>query len=198
MRKLIASPEVTARWGEPGALERMTIGATAAHLARAVLVVQQYMASPVPDDAPAPITASEYFAAALTPDLDDELHRGIRSRSDHAAAEGPDRVLVNLDAALAWAEATLPGLPVDTRVAVIGGTVMLLDEYLVTRVLELVVHLDDLAVSIDVPTPQVDPSAIDAVTGCLVGIARVRNGDLAVVRALARRERAPADVFPVL
>ena len=74
---------------------------------------------------------------------------------------------------------------------------MSLDEYLVTRLLELVVHLDDLAVSLGVDTPAVDAQAVDLVTQCFLGVARIRNGDVAVIRALARRERAPATVFPV-
>jgi hypothetical protein len=74
---------------------------------------------------------------------------------------------------------------------------MHLDDYLVTRTIELAVHLDDLAVSIGVDTPSLDPRAIDLVTACLVKIARIRHGDVEVLRAMARRERVAQAVFPV-
>ncbi|HEY3834218.1 MAG TPA: maleylpyruvate isomerase N-terminal domain-containing protein [Acidimicrobiia bacterium] len=196
-RELIASPSVGERWHHASALDRMTIGALAAHLARAVLTLQQYMALPLPDQTSEPLTAAQYFATALTSDLDDDLNRGIRARSDEAAAPGQDAVVANLDAALASVSASLTEAPADAQVAVFGIALMSLDEYLVTRLLELVVHLDDLAVSLGIDTPEVDARAVDLVTQCFVGVARIRNGDSAVIKALARRERAPANVFPV-
>ncbi|HEY1739247.1 MAG TPA: maleylpyruvate isomerase N-terminal domain-containing protein [Acidimicrobiia bacterium] len=196
-RELIASPSVGTRWDDPSALDRMSIGALAAHLARAVLTLQQYMALPLPEEASEPLTAAQYFAAALTSDLDDDLNRGIRTRSNEGAAAGQDGVLANLDAALASVTASLDDAPADAQVAVFGVALMSLDEYLVTRLLELVLHLDDLAVSLGVDTPEIDSRAVDLVTQCFVGVARIRNGDVAVIRALARRERAPATVFPV-
>ncbi len=196
-RKLITSPEVAARWTEASALDRMTIGTVAAHLARAALTVQQYLELPPPDAATEPITAAQYFADALPSDLDDEVHRGIRARSDQAASEGRDAVVRYLDDTIASVTVALASAPPDTRVTVFGKAAMLLDQYLVTRLVELVVHLDDLACSIGVATPAVEPEAVDVVTRCFVDIARIRHGDVAVIRALARRERAPVQVFPV-
>ena len=75
---------------------------------------------------------------------------------------------------------------------------MTVDEYLRTRVVELVVHADDLAASVGVapmaPRPETGKIAIDA----LVDVARIRHGDLAVLRALARRERDPVGALRVL
>jgi hypothetical protein len=62
---------------------------------------------------------------------------------------------------------------------------------------ELVVHIDDLAGSVGLPTPDLPDLATDLVISCLAGVARRRHGDLEVVRALARHERAHSDVFPV-
>jgi hypothetical protein len=196
-RALIATSEVGRRWDDESALAQMTVGAVASHLARGVLTVPHYMDMAPPDPVRTPLTASEYFAQALTADLDDELNTGIRARSDEMARTGQDAVLDHLDAALDALAPRLASTPADARVAVFGGTPMLLDEYLVTRILELVVHLDDLAVSAGLETPPVDARAVDLVTHCFLGVARIRNGDLAVIRALARRERAPEHVFPV-
>jgi hypothetical protein len=198
-RTLIATPEVAAQWEAPSALERMTVGAVAAHLARAVLTVRDYMAMPLPEPPPEPIDAAEYFALGvpLTNDLDDDLNTSIRARSDAAANEGRDAVVRDLDELLVTVEAALAAAAPDAQVAVFGITPMSLDDYLVTRTLELVVHIDDLAVSAGVETPVIDPRAVDLVTQCFVSVARIRHGDLEVLRALARRERASAPVFPV-
>ena len=56
--------------------------------------------------------------------------------------------------------------------------------------IELAVHLDDLAVSLDLPTPAIPDGAADLVVATLARIARGRRGTLPVLRALSRRERA--------
>src|SRR5262249_20056826 len=160
---------------DASALAKMSVGSIAAHLARGVLTVPFYLAVALPDPEPPVVTAAEYFAHALTSDIDDDLNRGIRERSEDGAAKGQDDVLLHLDDALASLTATLAELPADARIAVFGPSVMLVDEYLVTRMVELVVHLDDLAASIGADTPAVDPHAIDLVTSCFVGVARIRN-----------------------
>jgi hypothetical protein len=63
---------------------------------------------------------------------------------------------------------------------------------------ELVVHADDLAASVGVePTPP-QPAATAVAIDVLVGVARVRHGDMAVLRALARRERDTVRALRVL
>jgi hypothetical protein len=75
---------------------------------------------------------------------------------------------------------------------------MLLDDYLPTRLVETVVHADDLAVSTGAARVDFDPRAFDVVIDVLVGTARGRHGDLAVVRALTRRERDDVEALRVL
>ncbi|WP_220182723.1 hypothetical protein [Sphaerisporangium album] len=58
--------------------------------------------------------------------------------------------------------------------------------------MELAVHSDDLAVSVGVPTPPLDPGAVDTVIGLLSRLAVRRHGPVNVLRALSRAERAPA------
>jgi hypothetical protein len=81
--------------------------------------------------------------------------------------------------------------------AVVGGRRLLLDEYLRTRCVEIAAHLDDLAgsLSADLPIPTETATVAAEV---LVGFAVVQSGPAEVLRALARRERADASVFPVL
>lgn len=69
-----------------------------------------------------------------------------------------------------------------------GSTVA---EYLTTRLVELVVHADDLAVSVGVDDPAPSEDACRAVAGVLAQTAALRDGGLDAVRALAPRERHP-------
>ena len=64
------------------------------------------------------------------------------------------------------------------------------EDYLVTRVMEIVVHSDDLAVSVGVEAPALPEPVLGPVLALLVGISLRRHGQAAVVRALSRRERA--------
>jgi hypothetical protein len=75
---------------------------------------------------------------------------------------------------------------------------MMLDEYLRTRVVELVVHADDLAASIGVELVPPQPATCRVAIDVLVDAARIRHGDMAVLRALARRERGPVEALRVL
>jgi hypothetical protein len=87
----------------------------------------------------------------------------------------------------------MPGAPAD-RVVDLGDWALTLDDFLLTRVLEVVVHADDLAVSLGVATPALPVAATDAAVELLARLAVWRHGPVAVVRALARRERAPDSV----
>ncbi len=188
VRTLLADERLRASWDEPSALAALTNGALAAHLARAALVVTPYLDGPPPEGPLA--DASEYFARlSPPPDHDDALNRGLRDRANDGAAGGPDAVLAAFDDALGALRERFATEPPDRTLRVAADIPMRLDDYLVTRVLEMVVHGDDLAVSIGAPPPEFPSAATGATIDCLVGVARIRHGDLAVVRALARRER---------
>lgn len=70
------------------------------------------------------------------------------------------------------------------------GSPMPLAECAKACLLELVVHADDLAASVDAPVPAFDDDALDLVTGTLARLSVRRHGALAVGRAFARPERA--------
>jgi hypothetical protein len=53
---------------------------------------------------------------------------------------------------------------------------------------------DELAVSLDLPTPAFSDEAGELVITTLGRIARQRHGTLALLRTLARRQRAPSHV----
>jgi hypothetical protein len=84
------------------------------------------------------------------------------------------------------------------KIKVIGGLVLRLDQYLVARIVEMLVHSDDLAVSVGTDLPGFPGAAWDVVIGTLVDVARLHRGDLAVLRALSRRERDDVQALRVL
>jgi hypothetical protein len=65
---------------------------------------------------------------------------------------------------------------------------------LLTRLMELAVHSDDLAASVGLPTPELPPSAMEFVLGLLTQLSVRRHGATAVLRTLSRAERAPATI----
>ncbi|MGH3387023.1 MAG: maleylpyruvate isomerase N-terminal domain-containing protein, partial [Nocardioidaceae bacterium] len=63
-----------------------------------------------------------------------------------------------------------------------------------TRMMEIAVHSDDLAASVDVATPDLPAEVVDTVVDLLSRLAVRRHGPTAVLRALTRAERAPAGI----
>jgi uncharacterized protein (TIGR03083 family) len=189
-REVLAAPEVTTAWDEPSALAEFRVRGLAGHLTRAGTLVEQYLDAGVPEQTLPVADAAEYYlVAALASDVDDPMNTAIRERGEAEAGVGPAALVEQFDAAVAGLVPRLAALPDDARIAVTAGMLLPLDEYLVTRIVELITHTDDLAVSVGRPTPEPDPVAATLAVHCLVSLARRRHGDMAVVRALTRRER---------
>jgi len=192
------------RFEGPSALAEFSVRGLAGHLRRAMTVVETYLdqsAAGAPAHPSAEMPSAAAYYAGIMPadrDLDSDFNRSIRQRGVESAP-GPAE-----DFALEWGETAarmvtrLEEEPDDRRVQVFGGLVMALDEYLVTRLVELVVHVDDLAVSLEVEPPELDPAATGLAISTLVGVARLRHGDVAVLRALSRRERDTAEALRVI
>ena len=197
MHDFVGHDQVRQRWHEPSALPEMTIGALAGHLARAALRVEDFLNADAPTDGQ-PISAPRYYVSldGLT-DRSSALSVGVRERADAEAARGIDDLLWRIGEAVARLGERLPHEPEDRRVNALGMP-MLLDDYLRTRLVELTVHIDDLAASIGLPTPQMPGEAMDEAISTLVAVAFGRHGDLAVLRSLARAERDEVQALRVL
>ena len=197
---LLAEPALNERFDAASALAEFSVRGLAGHLLRAMTSAERYIDEPEPAGRAEAVSAAEYYARTVEPggDLGSDFHRAIRQRGEEAApAEATDCPGVWTDTAVRL-RARLAAERPDRLVQVYGGLVLTLDEYLVTRLIELVVHADDLAVSLGVPLPALPPDATALVISTLVDVARLRHGDVAVVRALTRRERDPADALRVL
>jgi hypothetical protein len=193
---LLRAPELAARWHEASALAEFRTSGLAGHTARAVLNVERYLDAEVPAGASA-LDAVSYFLTASGPDVENPastMNQSIRERGEQEAAGGPQALADAYDGVRARLADRLPGLPGDRPVLMFGRYVLPLHECLLTRLVEIVVHADDLAVTLGLPMPDFGDDVEDLVIATLARIARRRHGTLPVLRALARRERAPSTV----
>jgi hypothetical protein len=193
-REAAAFAGVTLRWQEPSALPEMTVGALVAHLARAVTIVDRYLSTAEPAGKE-PISAAAYYAP-LVPDLAAVSNVRVRATAAEEALVGHRAVLGQMDRALDRLRERLETEPASRLVEVRDGEVLRLDDYLRTRLIELAVHTDDLCLSVGRETPALP--GVGVAIGALVEVAVQRHGDLAVLRALARRDRDPDQVLRVI
>lgn len=195
-RRLLDHPELDSKWREPSVLDRMSIGGLTAHLSRAVTLVMHYLATP----GKAPLTDGPgYFVHLMDgpgEDLDDDLATAVRARADQEAEAGPADVRRRWDEAVRRLETDLEAGSM-TRPIAVRGSSMAVSDYLVTRLVELVIHSDDLAASLRTQPPEFAPETTDLVIGCLVEVARRRASPLALIRFMSRRERSEGDPLRV-
>lgn len=191
----LSDPRVADSWNHESVLEEQTIGSLAGHLARgSVWVVGDYLEAEAADGPVDFETAAEYFAAVATTLTDDD-HASIRQRGSAIAADGHEMLVAQLASRLAGLRELLANQDVGRRVTVFAGKVMRLDDYLLTRLVEQVVHLDDLARSLGVGPWPTAPGAEAVVVSCGAEIGRQRFGGAAMIRTLYR---ADVGLLPVL
>lgn len=172
-------------WSEASSLDGWTVGGLTGHFSRGVGQVARYLDVPTPPRGPEldGVGYFEFFAPRA-----DDFAAAIVERGEVEGSEGPVALKARVEG---WRDELvdrLPGMPVDHRVAVLEARSLPLDEYLRTRLVELVVHHTDLAMTTTLP--ELPAEARDEAIGVLTELARRRHGDRAIVEALARSERA--------
>ncbi|MGW2964704.1 maleylpyruvate isomerase N-terminal domain-containing protein [Streptomyces sp. NPDC001220] len=192
---LLDTPEVAASWEKPSALAQWTVGGLAGHLAYQVFSVDPALEGPASEQEPIPVL--EHYARAVWIDapLDGEINSGIRAKGEGISSDGArplvERVHISLDRQRTGLEEVQ-----GDRVVFMPqtGWALRLDDFLVTRMVELSVHMDDLAVSVGLGAPELPGDAVDPVISLLTGLAVRRHGQAALLRALTRAERAPSAI----
>ena len=174
----------------------------ASHAVHSVLWLEQLLKDVEPVGRRA-VTVLEYFGPNRVEGSDDTdpFSASLRAAAEAFAQTGPEIVMAACTTARDELVGLLTGVPAARPVPVVrvpGGQVELV-EYLRTRVLELVVHGDDVVCSVagmSVASPP--PATMGTCMDVCLELARARAGDLPVLRAFTRRERAEKDVFLVL
>ncbi|GAA3217645.1 maleylpyruvate isomerase N-terminal domain-containing protein [Dactylosporangium siamense] len=193
--RLLAAPEVAAAWHEPSALPELSVRGLAGHLAGQIFFIPKVLAEPVPTEEV--IGLHDYYARVhwIGSDLDDPFNVLIRTSGEDDAADGPADLAARVEATVASLRTALPAAPDrPVRRPTWGAWSIALDDFVASRLLEVVVHSDDLAHSIGVTTPEFPPAAVETVVDILSRIALRRHGQTDVLRALSRAERAPASI----
>lgn len=193
---LVDLPEVAARWAEPSALPRMSVGGLAVHLGNQVVRAAQQVGAD-PGGLPVLADADEHYVRSAWASGASQDRFNDHGRDEEAALAGPralhDHVVAQRDVVRA---VLTGGAPPDVVPVPWAGWALRREDFLLTRLLEVVVHADDLAVSVGVDTPAFAPEVFDPVRDLLVRRAVARHGQARVVAALTRRERAlPIHVF---
>ncbi|HUQ60405.1 maleylpyruvate isomerase N-terminal domain-containing protein, partial [Lentzea sp.] len=160
-----------------------------------VLPLPSMISTPVGDEPVVPLM--EHYARAnwTELDLESDFHTRIRAGGEKLAGAGHAALCDEVGRTVQDLEKTLPGSenrPV--RMPHWGPWALPLDEYLVSRLMELVVHSDDLAVSVGVDTPEFPRRVTETVIDLLTRMALNKHSAIDVVRALSRKERAPQDI----
>jgi hypothetical protein len=201
LRGILARPEVTESWSQPSAVARYTVGGVAAHAVHGVLWLEQILKDAEPVGLRR-VTVPQYMGLnRVDGENDDPFAASLRSAAESFAETGAHIVAAALTVSRDELVTLLDAAPATRAVAVIrvAGAYAPLSEYLPTRILEAIVHGDDVVCS--VPDLQVPNPPPEAVAGCLnvcLELARARVGDLDTVRAFTRIERAIPDALRVL
>lgn len=194
---LVGSRLVAERWDEPSALPGMSVGALAAHLGSQLVLVRDTVRDTASwaEEAPVPLLDHYRRSAWVTAGPEDEANVTIRESADELAGPGSETVVAEVRRA--WED--LQTVVEDTTLPAVvrmpwWGWALTFEDFLVTRMMEITVHSDDLAVSLDVEPPEQPAVVLEPVLSLLTGVAVLRHGQAAVVRALTRAERAPASI----
>jgi uncharacterized protein (TIGR03083 family) len=198
--EVVGSEAVAERWASESALEGFSVGALAAHLYSAIRLFESALEKPEAANPQVENLTTFYGLnrVASPAQLQDEFNVAIRAHAAQLAEQGPAALAGKFEALVTRLGPVLAGLPMTRLVPVwrIEGGATSLSDYLRTRVVELAVHADDLAISVgmDIVIPEDVASVTFAV---FLDLARARSGDVAVLRTFARRERGDPEVLRV-
>lgn len=196
LRTIAADPVLAERWEMESCLKDFSVKGLAGHvIVRTGWAVLDYLEADV-EAGGSPIEGPEYYAKVLE-QMDSASHEMVRVRGEESAPDGPDALLARFDEASARLEERLESEPEERLVKVFGGHLMRLDDYLVTRMCEILIHADDLAISLDLEPIGFPHEAWVIVLDHLLQVARLTKGDRAVLMAFSRRERDATEALRV-
>ncbi|TDX08419.1 mycothiol maleylpyruvate isomerase-like protein [Kribbella sp. VKM Ac-2566] len=190
VRDLIEQAQVSDQWLRQSLLPKMSVGQLACHLGRQLTHAAELLQAST-DIPPLESVDTHYYRAAWVTSSSPDDPPNDRTTDEAEAALGIAALRTRVNKALA----TLGPLLVSRSAADVipipwQGWSLARDDFLLTRMLEIVVHADDLALSVGVPTPVFPEEVFAPVRDLLVRLAARRHGQSAVISTLARAERS--------
>ncbi len=189
---LVAAPEVAKAWDDESALPGMTVGGLTRHLvSQPECAVEFLRIQPVPPHAETLslrecYDRTDWFVAPV----DAAENTSIRDDFNAMSEGGQPHSVAILEESRAALAGAIAGAGPTTYVPW-QDCCLDTDDFLVVRLMEVVVHADDLAASVGLPAPAYDDDVLHPALALLAMLAARRHGQDAAVRALSRAERAP-------
>ena len=191
---LVRSAEVADAWQQESVLPGLTVGGLARHLVSQAECAVEFLITPGPPGAQLLTLVGHYdrvdwwhapVDAVENTSIRDEFNQmGSAGHAD--SVEVLARSRQQLGSAI---EAAGPATYVPWQDCAVPT-----DDFLVVRLMEIVVHADDLACSVGVATPAFGAEVLEPVLALLAALAARRRGQDAVLRALSRHERSAGSV----
>ncbi|WP_229670614.1 maleylpyruvate isomerase N-terminal domain-containing protein [Microlunatus endophyticus] len=189
---LVGSVEVADAWDRESALHGMTIGGLTRHLVSQPECAIEFLTTPGPPNAPVLTLVGHYERVDwLLAPIDAIENTSIRDDFNQMGSAGPAESVGVLRRSRELLGDAIDGAGPTVYVPW-QDCVLPTDDFLVVRLMEIVVHADDLAFSVDVPVPAFSPEVVEPVLALLAALAARRRGQDAVMRALIRHERRSA------
>ncbi|WP_353511107.1 maleylpyruvate isomerase N-terminal domain-containing protein [Intrasporangium sp.] len=191
---ILARDDVSTAWREPSALADWSVGGLVAHFAAQLPTALRLLRAEPGSD---PIAVDEHYhrSAWVGAAHEAEVNAGIREGGEREASDGHAAVLAAAVRARAELPAVLAGQPADRAVLIPwAGWSLLRDDFLTGRMLEIVVHGEDVAASVGFTAPRLSRAVLGPVLGLLTRLAMEKHGQGAIVSALTRSERAPRTI----
>lgn len=201
VRGILGHAEVVDAWDQPSALADYTVGGLAAHAVHGVVWLEQLLTDAEPVGL-RPVTVGEFFGRnRVEGDGEDPFAESLRAAAEAFALTGASVVTAACTTSRDELVGLLDRAPSARAVPVVrvaGGQVPLCD-YVRTRVLEVVVHGDDIVCSVrGLTVPDPPPDSVEICLGVCLELARARVGDLGSLRAFTRAERGLPEALRVL
>jgi hypothetical protein len=187
---LVEAPAVAGGWESESALPGMTVGGLVRYLVSQPECAVQFLGAGSPPDAGV-LSLADYFERVdwLRAPVDAAENTSIRNDFNAMAGHGVEQSRAILAASRTELGAAIAAAGAATYVPW-QDCALQVDDFLVVRLMEIVVHADDLAASLGVPTPVFESEVLDPVLALLAALSVRRHGQDIVLRALARTERA--------
>jgi hypothetical protein len=191
---LVGSGEVADAWNGESSLPGMTVGGLARHLISQPECAVEFLTAPVPPNAAVLSLVGHYERVDwLLAPLDAQENTSIRDAFNQMGSVGPVDSVQALARSREHLRAAIVAAGPTTYVPW-QDCALPTDDFLVVRLMEIVVHADDLAHSVGIATPAFSPEVLEPVLALLAALAARRRGQDAVLRALSRDERSAGSV----